>query len=201
MHLSGIEREIERKSVCVCVHVYRQCRWDATVPLREETAAIFVSWPGIVRPTAPAAASALKQWSCMDTSQTGNATPGRAEMETHHLRRGVRTFSLLMVDLFCSFFQLQSLDMYFNHYHWIKSWIWGRCSRERENKWSIIESTSSCYVLLCRFFNPGMCIKVRRSQRRRESFHIPAHRWQIPCDILLDTDIIFCLSAAEILRN
>lgn len=84
---------IEHPWVCF----YHQCRWGASAQLKVGTAATFSSWPGNVRPTAPAAESALKLLSCTGTCQTENATPGPAQRETPHLDRDHITFWLFTV--------------------------------------------------------------------------------------------------------
>lgn len=87
---------------------YRQCRWGSSARWREGSTATFSSWPGNVQSAAPEAESALKQWSCTGTSQTGNATPGRAQRDTRHLPGGSwDTFLITHTGTSVSFEQMQ----------------------------------------------------------------------------------------------
>lgn len=72
---------------------YHQCHWGAFAWLRGGSAATFSSSPDNVRPTAPAATSALKLLNRMDTSRTKTATRGHAQMDTPHLDRECRPFN------------------------------------------------------------------------------------------------------------
>lgn len=72
---------------------YHQYHWGAFAWLRGGSAAIFSSSPDNVRPTGPAATSALKLLNHTGTSRTKTATRDHAQMDTPHLDRECRPFN------------------------------------------------------------------------------------------------------------